>query len=87
MTQRDNAYANNDFFRMGAAVAVGELYEVGRLGDKAEVADEVRRYLASFGLRSMADIDALGIKRPYVEDFEGTCARGVAAGALEWCPS
>ena len=65
-----NQYSDNDYFKMGAAVAVGELYDVGRLGDCDEVAPEVRAYLASFGVRSMDDVRALGITGPYAADFE-----------------
>ena len=66
---KDGEFTDNDYFKMGAAVAVGELYDSGRLGDKAEVADEVRAYLGSFGLKSMDDIRALGITGPYINDF------------------
>lgn len=66
----ENPRSDNDLFRMGAAVAVGELYDSGRLGDKDGVAREVKSYLASFGLKSLEDIRALGMTGPYIEDFE-----------------
>ena len=63
-------YSKNDYFRMGAAIAVGELYDMaafrGILCDEAEV----RSYLESFGVRGMDDVDELGIKGPYRRDFE-----------------
>ena len=62
--------SKNDYFRMGAAIAVGELYDMaafwGILCDEAEV----RSYLESFGVRGMDDVDELGIKGPYRRDFE-----------------
>ena len=63
-------YSNNDYFRMGAAVAVGELFDSGQLGDKEEVAPETRSFLASFGLKSKQDIKDLGITGPYASDFD-----------------
>ena len=71
----DRGYSDSDYFKMGAAVAVGELYDSGRLGDKDEVAGEVRAYLGSFGLKSMDDIRALGITGPYIEDFKAVYSR------------
>lgn len=63
--------SENDYFKMGAAVAVGELYSAGDLGDRAQSRDRVRRFLASFGIRSMDDLAALGMCGPYVRDFDG----------------
>ena len=71
-----NARSDKDLFKMGAAVAVGELYDSGRLGDKVTVATEVIAYLASFGLKDLEDIRALGITGPYIEDFEKLYATG-----------
>ena len=65
-----SARSDKDLFKMGAAVAVGELYDSGRLGDRIAVAPEVRAYLASFGLKDLEDIRALGMTGPYIEDFE-----------------
>ena len=73
-----NARSDKDLFKMGAAVAVGELYDSGRLGDKVTVATEVIAYLASFGLKDLEDIRALGITGPYIEDFEKLYATGAA---------
>ena len=64
MDRDDSAY-----FKMGAAVAVSELFGLGRLGSPAKVAGETREFLGSFGIRSMEDVDALGICGPYVEDL------------------
>ncbi len=59
-----------EFFRMGAVVAIGELFDEGMLGDKAAVAEDVRDYLDSFGVASLADVQALGVSGPYLQDFE-----------------
>ena len=73
-----NARSDKDLFKMGAAVAIGELYDSGRLGDKIAIASEVIAYLASFGLRDLEDIRALGMTGPYIEDFEKLYATGAA---------
>ena len=73
-----NARSDKDLFKMGAAVAVGELYDSGRLGDKVSVASDVIAYLASFGLKDLEDIRALGMTGPYIEDFEKLYATGAA---------
>lgn len=67
---RNERFSNNDYFRMGAAVAVGELFDGGHLGNKAEVAAETRSFLESFGLKNLQDIRQLGIVGPYASDFE-----------------
>lgn len=59
-----------EFFRMGAAVAIGELYDEGILGDKNAVAYDVRDYLESFGIASFDEVCRLGITGPYLEDFK-----------------
>lgn len=64
------AYSNNEYFRMGAAVAVGELYDMAAFGNFLTDDDKVRSYLGSFGVNGMRDVDALGIKGPYRRDFE-----------------
>ena len=56
-----------EFFRMGAAVAIGELYDEGMLGDKNAVAYDVRDYLESFGIASFDEVCRLGITGPYLE--------------------
>ena len=55
---------------MGAAVAIGELYDEGMLGDKNAVACDVRDYLESFGIASFDEVCRLGITGPYLEDFK-----------------
>lgn len=67
--QQQRPYSHNDYFKMGAAVAVGELFDLGSLGDKDEAASEVCTYLGSFGLETLQDICDLGIKGPYLDDF------------------
>lgn len=59
-----------EFFRMGAAVAIGELYDEGMLGDKNVVVRDVRDYLESFGIASFEEVCKLGITGPYLEDFK-----------------
>ena len=59
-----------EFFRMGAAVAIGELYDEGMLGGKNAVARDVRDYLESFGIASFDEVCKLGITGPYLEDFK-----------------
>lgn len=59
-----------EFFRMGAAVAIGELYGEGMLGDKNAVAYDVRDYLESFGIASFDEVCRLGITGPYLEGFK-----------------
>ena len=59
-----------EFYRMGAAVAIGELYDEGMLGDKNAVACDVRDYLESFGIASFDEVCKLGITGPYLEDFK-----------------
>ena len=59
-----------EFFRMGAAVAIGELYDEGMLGDKNAVAYDVRDYLESFGIASFDEVCKLGITGPYLDDFK-----------------
>lgn len=62
--------SDNDYFRMGAAIAVGELYDMAAFGRFLEDDDEVKSYLESFGIRGLDDVDELGIKGPYRRDFE-----------------
>lgn len=59
-----------EFFRMGAAVALGELYDEGMLGDKNTVARDVRDYLENFGVSSFDEVCRLGVTGPYLEDFK-----------------
>ena len=67
-----------EFFRMGAAVAIGELYDEGMLGDKNTVARDVRDYLESFGIASFEEVCKLGITGPYLEDFKRIFAANVS---------
>lgn len=62
--------SNQDYFRMGASIAVGELNWLASRDDFLKDDEEVRQYLASFGVCGMDDIDALGIGDPYRRDFE-----------------
>lgn len=55
--------------RWGAIVAIGELYDSGRLDNKQDAAEDTRLFLESFGVRSLEDIRQLGTTDPYVEDF------------------
>lgn len=60
---------NNRYFKMGAAVAVGEMFDAGLLGSEPEARKAVLSFLASFGVRSMEDVENLGIMGPYRRDF------------------
>ena len=64
------AYSDNDYVRMGAAIAVGELYDMAAFGRLIEDEEGVKSYLESFRIRGMDDVDELGIKGPYRRDFE-----------------
>lgn len=68
--RRMGRYTDNDYFRMGAAIAVGELYDMAAFGRLIEDEEGVKSYLESFGIRGMDDVDELGIKGPYRRDFE-----------------
>ena len=59
-----------DYFKMGAAVAVGELFDLGKLGFSEEDFSMVRGFLGSFGVQGLQDVADLGIKGPYLRDFE-----------------
>lgn len=64
-----DTFDNNSYFKMGAAVAVSELFGSGRLGEEGEVVHETREFLHSFGIRGMDDVEQLGIRGPYIEDL------------------
>ncbi len=68
--QQDLERKFNEFFRMGAVVAVGELFDEGLLGWPTCVAEDVRAFLGSFGIKSLDDVRKLGLTGPYLEDFE-----------------
>ncbi|WP_350454538.1 hypothetical protein [Slackia heliotrinireducens] len=59
----------NDFFKMGALVAVGELFDMGMLGSSDDQRTEVRHFIRSFGVDSIEDVEGLGITGPYLADF------------------
>ena len=63
-------HSDNDYFRMGAAIAVGELYDMAAFGSFLEDENEVKAYLESFGICGRNVVDELGIKGPYRRDFE-----------------
>lgn len=67
VSQKDLERMFERFFRMGAAVAVGELFEEGML-DAASLF-EIRGFLESFDICSMKEIRTLGVSGPYLEDF------------------
>ena len=50
--RRAGRYTDNDYFRMGAAIAVGELYDMAAFGRFLEDDREVKSYLESFGVRA-----------------------------------
>ena len=49
---------DNDYFRMGAAIAVGELYDMAAFKEVLCDEGEVRSYLGSFGVHGLDDVDA-----------------------------
>ena len=60
----------NDYFKMGAIVAIGELFDEGLLGARDAAAPQVRDYLRSFGICGFDDMRALGMGDIYINDFE-----------------
>lgn len=64
-TYRDNSH----YFKMGAAVAVGELWCEGHLGEGEEPASNARAFLESFGIKSTEDLEELGMGDFYLGDF------------------
>ena len=58
------------YFRMGAAVALGEAIRAGVVADTEKMRAVLKEYLESFGIRGMEDIEALGIGNVYRYDFE-----------------
>ena len=61
-------YGKNDYFKMGAVVAIGELMRAGYVGHEVPL-DKIRSFLASFGVRSCADMRTLGMGPVYADDF------------------
>lgn len=68
-TDRTTDRTNNEYFKMGAVVAVGELYDEGKLGDKRIAAPEVASFLKSFGVHGIEDMRRLGMSDQYLGDF------------------
>ncbi len=67
VSQKDLERMFEKFFRMGAAVAVGELFGEGMLD--AATTFEVREFLESFGIDGVQAVRSLGVTGPYLEDF------------------
>lgn len=61
---------NNTYFKMGATVAISELFGLGRFGEDERAAEEARSFLTSFGVRNMEDVANLGIRGPYLFDLK-----------------
>ncbi|MGN0262176.1 MAG: hypothetical protein ACI4B9_04945 [Eggerthellaceae bacterium] len=58
------------FFKMGAVVALGELlHEEDLLGSETQKRN-LKRYLKSFGVSSIEDVERLGINGIYKYSFE-----------------
>lgn len=64
------SHTNNDYFKMGAVVAVGELYGQGMLESSEEMAEEIRSFLGSFGVNDLDDMRALGMGDVYLSNFK-----------------
>ena len=58
------------FFKMGAVVALGELLHEEDLLNSEAQKRHLRRYLKSFGVSSMEDVERLGINGIYKYSFE-----------------
>ena len=69
-TSKAQELGQSRYFRMGAAVALGEMIRGGIVADSREMREQIREYLESFGIRGMDDIEALGIGSVYRYDFE-----------------
>lgn len=62
--------SDNDYFRMGSVVAVGELCDMAAFGSALTDGQEVKSHLESFGVHGLDDVDKLSIRSPYRCDFE-----------------
>lgn len=62
-------HTNSDYFKMGAVVAVGELFDQELLGNKDEVAEDVKCFLESFGISGIQDMRNLGMGDHYLRNF------------------
>lgn len=60
---------NNDYFKMGAVVAVGELYDQELITKSEEAAYNIRAFLRSFGVTGIQDMRDLGMGDHYLRDF------------------
>ena len=60
----------NHYFRMGAAVALGEMIRDGVIPNNSAMRESLKRYLMSFGIKGMDDVEELGIGSVYRYDFE-----------------
>lgn len=58
------------YFKMGAVIALGELLHEGELIRSETQKRHIKRYLASFGVSSIEDVERLGIKGIYKYSFE-----------------
>lgn len=80
VSQKDLERMFEKFFRMGAVVAVGELFGEGMLD--ASSAFEIREFLESFGVCNVDAVRSLGVTGPYLEDFTY-----IFAGAEQFPPA
>lgn len=64
------SHTNNDYFKMGAVVAVGELYGQGMLESSDDTAADIRTFLGSFGVNDLDDMRALGMGDVYLSNFK-----------------
>lgn len=80
VSQKDLEHMFEKFFRMGAVVAVGELFGEGMLDASSPV--EIREFLESFGVCNVGAVRSLGVTGPYLEDFAY-----IFAGAEQFPPA
>lgn len=80
VSQKDLERMFEKFFRMGAVVAVGELFGEGMLDASSPV--EIREFLESFGVCNVGAVRSLGVTGPYLEDFAY-----IFAGAEQFPPA
>lgn len=58
------------FFKMGAVVALGELLHEDELFQSESQKKHLKKYLKSFGVSSIEDVERLGINGIYKYSFE-----------------
>ena len=80
VSQKDLERMFEKFFRMGAVVALGELFGEGMLD--ASSVFEIREFLESFGVCNVDAVRSLGVTGPYLEDFTY-----IFAGAEQFPPA